>query len=360
MSSTEDYIREDRALFSSLLKRIVQAAPNEDPSDFVLESIGRSVGADRCYVYRFWEPGRSSMCTNTHEWCAEGIKPEIGGQQTCNLEDLVEFNACIMSGRDFLFTDINAIDAGSREWLAPQGIQSLIATPLVGANNAICGFAGFDFVKAPCKEFTDRIIFNIHQAAALLLNCQRIHEQDMARLDIMRQEDERQEYDHDLDSALAALQNDVHFMRPAQMLEIVRNRLDADFCDIVKVIRPEGGGTILAGHALTRNGVTNTRDWGLKPNTVRALDMRLLISSVVTFRAGEIAWLSENIETEDSMSGLAGQIKVLRSTGVLQGGMLVGILCVGFTEERPLTPIQASFLRRSASVIVSAIGRAHV
>lgn len=357
MSSTEDYIREDRALFSSLLKRIVQAAPNEDPSDFVLESIGRSVGADRCYVYRFWEPGRSSMCTNTHEWCAEGIKPEIGGQQTCNLEDLVEFNACIMSGRDFLFTDINAIDAGSREWLAPQGIQSLIATPLVGANNAICGFAGFDFVKAPCKEFTDRIIFNIHQAAALLLNCQRIHEQDMARLDIMRQEDERQEYDHDLDSALAALQNDVHFMRPAQMLEIVRNRLDADFCDIVKVIRPEGGGTILAGHALTRNGVTNTRDWGLKPNTVRALDMRLLISSVVTFRAGEIAWLSENIETEDSMSGLAGQIKVLRSTGVLQGGMLVGILCVGFTEERPLTPIQASFLRRSASVIVSALER---
>lgn len=31
------------------------------------------------------------MCTNTHEWCAEGIKPEIDGQQTCNLADLVEF-----------------------------------------------------------------------------------------------------------------------------------------------------------------------------------------------------------------------------------------------------------------------------
>ena len=97
-SSGEDYIREDRALFSSLLKRIVQAAPNEDPSDFVLESIGRSVGADRCYVYRFWEPGKSSMCTNTHEWCAEGIKPEIGGLQTCNLEDLVEFNGLPLHG----------------------------------------------------------------------------------------------------------------------------------------------------------------------------------------------------------------------------------------------------------------------
>ena len=355
--SLEEFQRADRTLFSSLVKRIVQAAPNEDLSDFILESIGRSVGADRCYVYRFWEPGKSSMCTNTHEWCADGIKSEIGGQQTCNLEDLVEFNACIMSGRDFLFTDIDAIDAGSREWLAPQGIQSLIATPLVGANNTIYGFAGFDFVKAPCKEFTERIVFNIHQAAALLLNCQRIHEQDVARLDIMRQEDERQEYDNDLDSALAALQNDVHSMRPAQMLEIVRKRLDADFCDIVKDIRPEGGGTIQAGHALARNGVTNTRDWVINPETLRALDMRLLTSSVVTFHEGEIAWLGENIETEDSMSSLAGQITVLHSTGVLQGGRLVGILCVGFTDDRPLTPLQASFLRRSAFVIVSALER---
>ena len=97
-------------LFSSLVKYIVQTAPNDDPSDHVLATIGRNVGADRCYVYRFWEPGKSSMCTNTHEWCAEGIKPEIGGQQECNLADLVEFNACITSGRDFLFTDINTID----------------------------------------------------------------------------------------------------------------------------------------------------------------------------------------------------------------------------------------------------------
>ena len=202
MALTDDYIREDRELFGTLLKRIVQAAPNEDPSDFVLESIGRSVGADRCYVYRFWEPGKSSMCTNTHEWCAEGIKSEIGGQQACNLADLVEFNASILSGRDFLFTDINAIDDGSRKRLAPQGIQSLIATPLVGANNAIFGFAGFDFVRAPCKEFTERIIFNIHQTAVLLLNCQRLHERDTARLDVTRQEDERQKCDNDLTVAL--------------------------------------------------------------------------------------------------------------------------------------------------------------
>ncbi len=45
---------DDHALFGSLLRRVVQAEPNEDISDFVLAEIGRNVGADRCYVYRFW------------------------------------------------------------------------------------------------------------------------------------------------------------------------------------------------------------------------------------------------------------------------------------------------------------------
>ena len=357
-NTVERYIREDRMLFSSIVKHIAQAAPNEDPSDFILAAIGQSVGADRCYVYRFWNPGKSSMCTNTHEWCAEGIKPEIGGQQTCNLADLVEFNAHIISGRDFFFTDINAIDAGSREWLAPQGIQSLIVTPLVGANNTICGFAGFDFVKAPCKEFTERIIFNIHQAADLLLNCQRLHEYGMAHRDISQQEDEHQKYDLDFEKALATLHGDVHTMRPAQMLEIVRKSLDADFCDIVRDIRPEGGGTIFAGHALARNGATNTRDLAINKKATRALNMRLLTSSVVTLRESEISWLERNIETEDSISNLAGKIKTLHSTGVLKDGKLVGILCVGFVaDDHPLTPLQIGFLRRSAFVIVSALER---
>ena len=356
-SKVEEYIREDRMLFSSLVRHIVQAAPNEDPSDFVLAAIGQSVGADRCYVYRFWEPGKSSMCTNTHEWCAEGIKPEIGGQQTCNLADLVEFNACILSGRDFLFTDINAIDAGFREWLAPQGIQSLIATPLVGASNTIYGFVGFDFVKAPCAAFTDRILFNIHQTANLLLNCQRLHERDTAFLDVTRLENEHQEYDRELEIALTALQKDVHTMRPQQMLETVRKRLDADICYIVQDIRPEGGGAVRQDHALARNGLTNTRNWTIDAKMGRALDMRLMTSSVVTFREGEIAWLKDNIAQEESLSAFASPLKIVHSAGILREGRLVGVLCVGGGKERPLTPLQAGFLRRSAFIIVSALER---
>ena len=274
----------DRSLFGALLKHVVRSAPNEDPTDFVLESIGRNVGADRCYVYRFWEPGKSSMCTNTHEWCAEGIKPEIGGQQTCNLADLVEFNARITSGRDFLFTDIDGIDQGSQDWLRPQGIQSLIATPLVGADDAIVGFAGFDFVRAPCAEFTDRIVSNIHEAADLLLNCQRLHERDVALLDASRRGGARLKSDRELDMAITSFMKNARAMQPGEMLEFVRRTLDADVCSLVQDFRPGGGGSILPGHAVGRDGWTNARGAVVAPELGRALGTRLLTSSVVTLR----------------------------------------------------------------------------
>ena len=170
--------RDDRELFRSLLQHVVRATSDEDPTDFVLATIGGNVGADRCYVYRFWEPGKTSMCTKTHEWCAEGIPSSTGGQQTRDLAKLVDFNALITSGRDVLLTDIDSIDPSTRDWLKRQGVQSLVAAPLVGAGNIVCGFAGFDFVKAPCADITDRLVAIIHEASDLLLNCQRLHEQD--------------------------------------------------------------------------------------------------------------------------------------------------------------------------------------
>ena len=352
-----DVMRSDRALFSSLLKHVVQARPGEDPSDFVLATIGKNVGADRCYVYRFWEPSKSAMCTNTHEWCAEGVKPMISGQQACNLSELVEFNACISSGRDFLFTDIATIDAGSRKWLAPQGIKSLIATPLVGEGGTIYGFAGFDFVKAPCTEFTDRIVFNIHEAADLLLNCQRLHERGTALQGIVSARNEYEENEREFERALVALQADANSAQPRQMLEIVRHRMDADICYMVQDIRPEGGGSVLPEHAQARGGWTNAQAWTIDTEQGRAFDTRLMVSSVVSFREGELDWLKDNLSREASVPDFLLQMKVVHSFGIRNDGRLVGVLCVGYAEDRHLSTPLYDFLRRSALVIVTTLER---
>ena len=362
MSKEQEYfiderLCDDRALFSSLLKYVVQAAPNEDSSDFVLASIGQNVGADRCYVYRFWEPGKTSMCTNTHEWCAEGIKPEISGQQRCDLSILVEFNACITSGRDFLFTDISTIDAGSREWLEPQGIKSLIATPLVGANGVICGFAGFDFVRRPCKAFTERIIANIHEAADLLVNCQRLHERDIALQDVLNGKNEYEENDREFERAQIALQQTADDMQPKMMLEFVRNRLDADVCYMVQDIRPEGGGSVLPKHVQTRDGWTNSRTWTIEQGLGRAFDTRLMISSIVTFRGDELEWIRGNVVKDASPSDFIDRLKIVHSFGVRNNGKLVGALCVGYNDDRQLSLPLGEFLRRAALFIVMTLER---
>ena len=355
-TAISDSLLDDRALFSSLLKHIVRSAPNVDSVKFILESVGRNVGADRCYVYLFWEPGKSSMCTNTHEWCAEGIQPAIGGQQTCDLAVLKEFNASITSGRDFLFTDINAIDAGSRGWLAPQGIKSLIATPIIGASNRIMGFVGFDFVKAPCLEFTDRVVFNIHAAADMLLASHRMHERDMAIQDIVHEESEYEENGREFERALIELQKDASRAHPKHMLKIIQQRMDADICYIMQ-INPDSSGVVKPENLLVRNGWMNTRSWALDAELGRVFDTRLQASSIVTFHDDEFAWIKSKSSLEGSLPSCLSLLKILHCFGVRNEGRLVGVLCVGYNENRDLSRPLADFIRRAALIIVTTIER---
>ena len=355
-SSCIDAMRNDRVLFSSLFKRVVQASPNEDLSNLVLETVGRNVGADRCYVYRFWDAGKSSMCTNTHEWCADGVKSTIGEHQACDLSSLAEYNACITSGRDYMFTDIVSTDAGSRDSLAQHGIRSMIATPLVGEGGRILGFAGFDFVKEPCREFSDRIVYNIHAAADILLVCHRLHERDMAVQDITPGKNEYEENEREFERAIVELQKDVDSTHTKHMLEIVRNRMDADLCYIMQV-RPDSSGVVRSEHLLTRGGWTNTRDWALDVKLGRVFDARLQASSVVTFHENEFGWIRENSVLEDSLPSCLAELKSLHCYGVRKEGVLVGVLCVGYNDVRGLSRALGDFLRRSALVIVMALER---
>ena len=347
---------DERSLFNALLKRVLRAASNDDCASLILEKVGRAVGADRCCAYRFWEPGKSLMCTNTHEWCADGIEPMISAQQTCNLANLVEFNDCISSGRDFVFTDINAIDAGSREWLAQLGIQSMIATPIVGANNETTGFVEFAFVRKQCKEFSGQILFSIHAAANLLQVYQRLRERDMAIQDVVGSKNEYEENEREFERALVELQKDVSKAHPKIMLEIVQERMDADLCYIVQ-IHPDGRGDVSPENLLVRGGWTNTRRWTIDSTLGRVFDARLKTSSIVTFHDDEFEWIRSKSDIESSLPPCLAQLKILHCFGVRNEGQLVGVLCVGFNDGRTLSKPLADFLRRAALVIVTTIER---
>ena len=105
-------------------------------------------GADRSYIFEF-DLG-SQRLSNTYEWCAEGIEPEIDKLQNLDLSIvdrwIVQFNA---HGEFYINSTDGELDHDSDEYkiLAMQGIQSLMAAPLhLGGD--IVGFLGVDNPRA--------------------------------------------------------------------------------------------------------------------------------------------------------------------------------------------------------------------
>ena len=111
-----------------------------------LAQAGRFVGADRVYVFRFdWEHQCSS---NTHEWCARDISPELPNLQQVPNAAVPWFLERLRSGltEAIAIKDLPPEAAVERELLEAQSIQSILIIPIRGAAGMI-GFMGFDAVR---------------------------------------------------------------------------------------------------------------------------------------------------------------------------------------------------------------------
>ncbi|MEN8703329.1 MAG: ATP-binding protein [Polaribacter sp.] len=113
-----------------------------------LEQIGRFVGADRSYVFSY--DLDNSVCSNTFEWCKDGIEPEIENLQNVPINFIQQWLDAHKKGEAFYVEDVSLLpkdgEFGLRAILEPQGIQSLIAIPKI-KNNKLIGFVGFDSVE---------------------------------------------------------------------------------------------------------------------------------------------------------------------------------------------------------------------
>ena len=114
----------------------------------LLDLVASFYDADRAYIFEF-DLG-SQRLSNTCEWCAEGIEPEIDKLQNLDLSIvdrwIVQFEA---HGEFYINSTDGELDHDSDEYkiLAMQGIQSLMAAPLhLGGD--IVGFLGVDNPRA--------------------------------------------------------------------------------------------------------------------------------------------------------------------------------------------------------------------
>ena len=112
-----------------------------------LKKSGEFNGSDRCYVFLFNED--CTVMSNTHEWCAEGINPEMK-----NLQDLptslFPWWMEKLHRRENIYvpcvTDLPREAQAEKEILQEQDIKSLFIAPML-ADDQLLGYIGFDSVK---------------------------------------------------------------------------------------------------------------------------------------------------------------------------------------------------------------------
>jgi len=136
-------------LITELSTRFITLSPQEIGRGFddALGSIGAFASADRAYVFLFSKDG--TTMTNTHEWCAPGVEPQIH-----NLVDLpvqlFPWWTERMRRRETIHiprvVDLPEEAAAEKQILLEQLIQSVVVVPMTCGPNVV-GFVGFDWVR---------------------------------------------------------------------------------------------------------------------------------------------------------------------------------------------------------------------
>ncbi|HKI48988.1 MAG TPA: PAS domain S-box protein [Desulfobacteria bacterium] len=115
--------------------------------DRALWSVGTFTGADRAYIFSF--RNGDTRVDNTHEWCAEGIEPQIDNLKGIQIdEQLPWFSNHIRNHEVFHVPNVGALPQDAlleRKHFEEQNIQSLIVVPMETKERLI-GFLGFDAV----------------------------------------------------------------------------------------------------------------------------------------------------------------------------------------------------------------------
>ncbi|MBN7768734.1 diguanylate cyclase [Marinobacter daepoensis] len=156
----EQHLRESEAEFSfqAGFQKLVARLSGEfiqlgfgsidDCIDELLRSIGFFFGVDRAYLYAFSDDHLSM--TNTHEWCAPGVRSLIRGQQRVVIEGFQWWQQKIRLMHDqnqvVFIEDVDQLPLEARlekEVLAEMGVSSMFCVP-IWIRGHLMGFFGVD------------------------------------------------------------------------------------------------------------------------------------------------------------------------------------------------------------------------
>ena len=136
---------------SSISSKFVNPVDIDEAINSSLKNIGIISQASRSYIFLFYE--ENSTMSNTHEWCAEGVNPQLKELQNIPIAPF-QWSINKLKNNEILnienVEDLPPEALAEKEEFLRENIKSLIFLPLK-IGEKIVGFIGFDNIRAPEK-----------------------------------------------------------------------------------------------------------------------------------------------------------------------------------------------------------------
>ena len=128
--------------------RIFYAAPTfNEAINIILRMLGSIHKADRAYIFEYADDESGTLfCSNTHEWCAENIKPQIDNLQNLSLDLLPDWKTFFGPEQSIAIRDLELIKEShpqTYDILKMQEIKNLMIAQL-NVDGVATGFIGVD------------------------------------------------------------------------------------------------------------------------------------------------------------------------------------------------------------------------
>ncbi|MBY9008998.1 MAG: PAS domain S-box protein, partial [Candidatus Lokiarchaeota archaeon] len=148
--SVKDWSRIE-AYISTLSLRFIANVNLDEDINASLQNMGILSEASRTYLFLFNEENK--VMSNTHEWCAEEVSPQIHILQNLEFKTLPWWIKQITSGNLIKInnlTDLPDEAMQTKEFLELQDIKSVLVYPLY-VKGVSAGFIGFSNISAPIQ-----------------------------------------------------------------------------------------------------------------------------------------------------------------------------------------------------------------
>lgn len=132
----------DQTLVQYTFRMLYDSVDIEVAIGQILEIIGRAYDVSRVYIFE--NSNDDQLCSNTFEWCNEGVAPEIDNLQGISYEkDLGGYFQNFDENGVFYCCDIKKLHPDLYAILAPQGIESILQCAVMD-DARFKGYVGFD------------------------------------------------------------------------------------------------------------------------------------------------------------------------------------------------------------------------